>query len=99
MRTHSALQKFRIISTAVALAFPAGSINTSAEAGQPWSCSCNGKPKRFIASTNACEWSQQKNRHLMNRPGGRKLLVPCTPSEFTAWNRRACAQDGCSLRR
>jgi hypothetical protein len=69
----------------------------SAEAGQPWSCSCNGVTKRFIAATKACEWSQPKNRHLVNKPGGRRLLKACTRPEFVAWNRRACAQEKCTL--
>lgn len=69
----------------------------TAEAGQPWSCSCDGVKKRFIAPTKACEWSQPKNRSLINKPGGRRLLKACTHTEFVAWNRNACAQEKCTL--
>ena len=69
----------------------------TAEAGQPWSCMCDGVKKRFIASTKACEWSQPKNRSLVNTPGGMRLLKACTRSEFVDWNRKACAAEKCTL--
>jgi hypothetical protein len=68
----------------------------SAEAGQPWSCVCKGKPQRFIAGTKACEWAQPKNKRFISIPGGRRLLSACTRAEFTAWNKNACKQEGCS---
>ena len=74
-----------------------GSIAT-ANAGQPWSCLCKGVAKRFIASTNACEKSQPKNNPAVFSPTGRRVLTPCTQSEFKAWNRRACEQEGCRLK-
>ena len=67
----------------------------SAEAGQPWSCICDGKPKRYIASTHMCE----KDLHRKSKKPvaqGFKLLVPaCTRAQFIAWNTRACKQEGC----
>jgi hypothetical protein len=78
---------------AITLATPA------AEAGQPWSCSCNGKPKRFIASTNACEWSQPKNQSARKLPNRRSKMIPCTRAEFVTWNRKACVKAGCTLPR
>jgi hypothetical protein len=70
---------------------------TSAHAGQPWSCICDGQPKRFIASTYACEFDRYKDSGRRVRQGS-KLLVPrCTAPQFRAWNRRACASEGCTL--
>jgi len=66
-----------------------------AEAGQPWSCVCKGKPKRFIASTHMCEKDLHK---LSAKPvaKGFKLLVPaCTRAQFVAWNTKACRMQGC----
>lgn len=66
-----------------------------AEAGQPWWCSCKGKPKRFVASTHMCE----KDLHKASRKpaaDGFKLLVPaCTRAQFIAWNTKACRIEGC----
>jgi hypothetical protein len=84
---------FLAISTVAAAAFS----GPAAQAGQPWSCICDGQPKRFIASTYACETSLYKGTGRTVRQGG-KLLVPrCTVPQFRAWNRRACASAGCSL--
>jgi hypothetical protein len=70
---------------------------TGALAGQPWSCLCDGKPKRSIASTYACEADLYKESGRRIRSGS-KLAVPrCTAPQFRAWNRRACASIGCSL--
>jgi hypothetical protein len=70
---------------------------TAAQAGQPWNCICNGQPKRFIASTYACEFDRYKGTGRVVRQGS-KLLVPrCTAPQFRAWNRRACASEGCSM--
>jgi hypothetical protein len=66
-----------------------------AEAGQPWSCVCRGKPKRFIASTHMCEKDLHK---ASGKPAARgfKLLVPaCTRAQFIAWNTKACRAEGC----
>lgn len=68
---------------------------SAAEAGQPWSCVCKGKPKRHIASTHMCEKELHKRS---KRPvaNGFKLLVPaCTRAQFIAWNTRACKMHGC----
>ncbi len=70
----------------------------TADAGQPWSCLCKGVAKRFVASTHACEFSQPKNIPAVFSPSGRRVLTPCTLSEFKAWNRRACEQQGCRLK-
>ncbi len=74
----------------VALAFA-----PAAEAGQPWSCLCQGKPKRYIASTHMCE----KDLHKTSKKPvaqGFKLLVPaCTRAQFMAWNTRACKLQHC----
>jgi hypothetical protein len=68
-----------------------------AKAGQPWSCICDGQPKRFIASTYACEFDRYKGSGRAVRQGG-KLLVPrCTAPQFRAWNRRACASEACTM--
>jgi hypothetical protein len=73
------------------------SAGSSAYAGTPWSCMCDGKVKRSIASTYICETSLYKGTGKTVRQGG-KLLVPrCTAPQFRAWNRRACASIGCSL--
>jgi hypothetical protein len=61
---------------------------TEAAAGTPWSCVCNGKPKRFIASTRICE-------HQLAAANGKKVRA-CTTEQFKAWNRKACKQEGCS---
>jgi hypothetical protein len=69
---------------------------TTAHAGQPWSCMCDGQSKRYVASTHACEVSLYKGtgKHVHE---GFKLFVPaCTRTQFRAWNRRACARVGCS---
>jgi hypothetical protein len=72
---------------------------TAAHAGQPWSCLCDGRPTRNIASTYACEVSLHKATGRRVRSGS-KLLVPrCTAPQFRAWNRRACARGGCTLLR
>jgi hypothetical protein len=67
----------------------------SAEAGQPWSCVCNGKTKRYIASTHMCE----KDLHKQSKKpvaSGFKLLVPaCTRAQFIAWNTKLCQQQRC----
>jgi hypothetical protein len=66
-----------------------------AEAGQPWSCICNGKSKRYTASTHMCE----KDLHKKSKKpvaDGFKLLVPeCTRAQFIAWNTRLCKQQHC----
>ena len=82
-----------VVLGASALGLSLGIAAPSAEAGQPWSCTCQGKTKRFIASTKACERAQPKNRNIK----GMGKLIPCTRAEFTAWNRNACAQEGCTL--
>jgi hypothetical protein len=69
----------------------------TAEAGQPWSCTCNGVTKRFIASTKACEINLPRNKRYLKVPGGRRLLSQCTRPEFISWNKKACASEGCSL--
>ncbi len=82
----------------VAVMLAAAALLTTAEtanAGQPWSCSCNGVNKRFIASTHACEWSQSKNKNVKLA----RQLSPCTRAEFVGWNRKACVQEGCTLPR
>ena len=78
---------------ASALAFSLGVVAPAAEAGQPWSCTCNGKTKRFIASTKACEKAQPKNANIKRM----SKMIPCTRSEFVAWNQKACAQKSCTL--
>jgi hypothetical protein len=67
----------------------------TADAGQPWSCQCNGVTKRFIASTRACERSQPKNKSVRLM----RDLTRCTRAEFITWNRNACISEGCTLPR
>ena len=91
------MRRLTVVMSIVAASLAVFATIPTAEAGQPWSCLCDGVKKRFIASTKACEWSQPKNRSLRNTPGGMRLLTSCTRSEFIAWNRKACIQEKCSL--
>jgi hypothetical protein len=83
----------------IAATLVAGALHTAttAQAGQPWSCLCDGTIKRTIASTYACESDLHKGsgRRVSS---GFKLFVPrCTAPQFRSWNRRACARIGCTL--
>jgi hypothetical protein len=69
----------------------------SAHAGQPWSCICDGSPKRFIASTYACESSLYKGTGRRVHEGFKLFVPACTAPQFRAWNRRACTRIGCTL--
>ena len=72
-------------------------VATTAQAGTPYRCSCNGESKRFIASTYACEVERYKGSGRDVRSGGRLLVPRCTAPQFRAWNRRACANQSCTL--
>jgi hypothetical protein len=91
-------RQFRLSLIASGFAFAATMLPAaSASAGQPWSCMCDGKVKRTIASTYACESDLHKGsgRRVSS---GFKLFVPrCTAPQFRSWNRRACAKIGCTL--
>jgi hypothetical protein len=65
-----------------------------AEAGTPWSCVCDGKTKRFIGATRACELDMYQRTH--KSLDGYKLRGPrCTRADFIAWNSQACREEGC----
>lgn len=66
-----------------------------AQAGQPWSCVCKGKPKRFIASTNKCGIDLLTAAGKSIPPGGRLRVARCNSSQFRVWNSKACKQEGC----
>jgi hypothetical protein len=70
---------------------------TSAYAGQPWSCMCDGQLKRTIASTYACESDLYKGSGRRVHQGFKLFVPACTRTQFRAWNRRACAKTGCTL--
>ena len=89
MATHYARFALSLLMGAVALLAHTG----SADAGQPWSCMCNGTMKRFIASTRACEWQQPKNKSVRLM----RQLTRCTRAEFIDWNAKACRSEGCTL--
>ncbi|MEQ1650152.1 MAG: hypothetical protein ABL898_16345 [Hyphomicrobiaceae bacterium] len=57
-----------------------------ASAAQPWTCICDGKPKRHLASTRHCE-------HKMSLPKGQW----CTTAQFRKVYGPACRKEGCSL--
>jgi hypothetical protein len=95
MTKRAKVKSLRAVTVAIAVLAGVGTVAPSAEAGQPWSCVCQGKPKRFIASTKACEWRLPRNKPLVNKPGALRLLSACTSNEFEAWNRKACKQEGC----
>lgn len=59
---------------------------TSAVAAQPWSCICNGQPKRHLASTRFCE-------HQMGVPKGQT----CTWLQWRMVYAPACRERGCYL--
>lgn len=66
----------------------------AADAGTPWSCMCEGKKKRFIGATRACEIDMYQRTH--KTLDGYKFRGPsCTRAQFIAWNARACRQEGC----
>jgi hypothetical protein len=89
----SGTNALKIVLGAGAVAFLASLAPSPAEAGQPWSCTCNGKTKRFIASTKACEKAQPKNSNIKRM----SKMIACTRTEFVAWNQNACAQKSCTL--
>ena len=57
---------------------------SSAQAAQPYWCTCHGKAKRFLASTNKCE----HDHHVKS----------CSRTQFKAFQRAACASNGCRPR-
>jgi hypothetical protein len=75
----------------------ASMLTGTADAGTPWSCICDGKLRRVIAGTFACEFDLNKDNGRRVRIGNRLLVPHCTSTQFRAWNRRACAEDGCTL--
>ena len=85
----------RFASTIVMIGLVATFSASSASAGQPWSCTCNGKTKRFIASTNACEMDMYYKTHNEKESTGKIKFKPCTSSQWKAWNRKACLSEGC----
>jgi hypothetical protein len=69
---------------------------TTAHAGQPWSCVCNGQSKRYVASTHACEAALYKGTGRRVHEGFKLFVPACTRTQFRAWNRRSCAKMGCT---
>jgi hypothetical protein len=59
---------------------------------------CKGKPKRFIASTNMCGVDLLTRAGKPFPPGGRLKVPRCNSTQFKAWNRKACREEGCTLR-
>ncbi len=59
------------------------SLPVPVHAGTPYTCLCDGKKQRSIASTYFC--------------GHRKPA--CTRKEFNAFRAKACAADGCNVAR
>ena len=72
-------------------------LGVPAEAGQPWSCVCNGKPKRFIGSTNICGKDLYRSTHTVILEGVKLKIPRCSRAQFVAWNARACREEGCKL--
>jgi hypothetical protein len=74
--------------------FVSFSIAPAVEAGTPWSCVCDGKKKRFIGATNACEIQLYQRVH--KTLDGYKSRGPrCTYDQWRDWNTRACKQEHC----
>ena len=69
----------------------------AANAGQPWSCMCDGRLKRTIASTYACESDLHKGTGRRVHQGFKLFVPACNRTQFRNWNRRACASIGCTL--
>jgi hypothetical protein len=70
------------------------SIAPAVEAGTPWSCVCDGKKKRFIGATKACELDAYFRAHK-TLEGYSRRGPSCTRAQFVAWNTRACREEGC----
>lgn len=78
----------------MALASMAG-FSSAVNAGQPYTCVCKGKEKRFIASTHMCEKDLHKASDMPVARGFKLLVAPCTRAQFRAWKWRACRSNGC----
>jgi hypothetical protein len=57
---------------------------SSAFAAQPYWCTCDGKAKRFLASTRKCEHDHK--------------VKSCSRKQFRAFNKAACASNACTVR-
>lgn len=68
---------------------------TPAAAGQPWHCLCDGEPKRFIASSYACEHDLHKGKGMQVSSGFRLFVPRCTRAQFRDWQASACRARGC----
>ena len=89
-------ETFKAMLTAVAIGVVSMLVASSAQAGQPWSCVCDGKTKRYIASTHMCEKELHK-RSKKPVAQGFKLLVPaCTRAQFISWNTKLCKRQHCA---
>lgn len=78
-----------------ALAATLASGGGKAEAGQPWSCICQGKARRFIASTYKCEHDLWKGKGVRVSSGFRLFVPRCTRAQFRVWQAKACRKAGC----
>lgn len=94
MSTKSGLAKALLIALG-ALGAVSGLAGNEAEGGQPWNCICQGKPRRFIASTYKCEHDLYKGKGVRVSSGFRLFVPPCTRAQFRAWQARACRLFGC----
>ena len=78
-----------VVSAALAASAVAGAFIvtiTGAEASQVWHCTCNGKEKRYIASTRYCEIN-------FKIPKGKW----CSTAQWRSVYGPACAEMGCRL--
>lgn len=85
----------RAIQAAAASVLIVVSVAPAAEAGQPWWCTCHGKPKRFTASTHICEHDLYVRTHKTG-DGFTAKGPQCTRAQWIAWNTKACRHDGCA---
>ena len=84
-----------LLLTAGALAATLALGGGEAQAGQPWNCICQGKARRFIASTYKCEHDLHKGKGVRVSSGFRLFVPRCTRAQFRVWQAKACRQAGC----
>lgn len=87
------------VATALVIALATQGGLEPAAAGTPWSCQCNGKPKRFIGATHACEHTLYAGTKKYIAGGPKWYLPYCTSAQWKTWNRNACKSEGCTLLR
>jgi hypothetical protein len=64
---------------------------STAEAGSPYTCICDGQKKRFIAGTHSCEVIRDHGKNI-----GLYKHRPCSDREYRSWHRDACAESKCT---